>query len=86
MGYYLEQGLQDMKRKHPLVREIRGRGLMWGMELDRSGIQIVKACLQEGLIINCTADTVLRFLPPLIVSCEEIDLGIHILDSVLSRQ
>jgi acetylornithine/succinyldiaminopimelate/putrescine aminotransferase len=57
---------------------------MLGAELDRPGQPIVAACLGRGLLINCTADRVLRLLPPLVVGREEIDEGLTILDEVLA--
>ncbi|MDD1749570.1 MAG: aminotransferase class III-fold pyridoxal phosphate-dependent enzyme, partial [Methanothrix sp.] len=67
------------------VKDVRGMGLLVGMELERDGKEIVTACLREGFLINCTVDTVLRFMPPLIISEEEIDLLVGTLDSIFSR-
>ena len=63
---------------------MRGLGLMVGAELDRPGAPIVAGCLARGLLINCTADRVLRFLPPLITGREEVDEGLAILDEALA--
>jgi acetylornithine/succinyldiaminopimelate/putrescine aminotransferase len=57
---------------------------MIGAELDRPGQPIVAGCLARGLLVNCTAERVLLFLPPLIVGREEIDEGLAILDEVLA--
>ena len=70
----------------PLVKEVRGRGLMIGMELEVPGAKLVEKCLEKGLVINCTHDTVLRFVPPLIVEEKEIDQAIRILDEVLKEE
>ncbi|NLI33903.1 MAG: aminotransferase class III-fold pyridoxal phosphate-dependent enzyme, partial [Deltaproteobacteria bacterium] len=78
--------LQDLQARHSIIREVRGRGLMIGMELHRAGQRIVERCMEEGFIINCTHDTVLRFVPPLIVEEEDIDHLIIALDRILSEE
>jgi acetylornithine aminotransferase len=77
--------LKDLKSEHSIVKEIRGRGLMIGMELNVPGQQIVKRCLEKGAIINCTHDTVLRFVPPLVVEEKDIEHLIRILDEALKE-
>ncbi len=85
MGRYLHEQLLQLQGRYPdTVKEVRGRGLIQGMELYCEGASIVQRCLAQGLIINCTMDKVLRFLPPLVVTREEIDAMISILDRVLS--
>jgi len=59
--------------------------LIQGMELNRSGKQVVDSCLEAGLILNCTADRIIRFLPPLIITQKQIDECCTILDDVLKR-
>jgi len=59
---------------------------MLGIELEMEGTKIVEACMQEGLLINCTAYRVLRFVPPLTIKQKEIDRGLRILEEVLARQ
>jgi len=86
LGAYFQQGLGKLKQKYPLVRDVRGQGLLIGMELDDPCKDIVSACLKEGLLINCTMDTVLRFMPPLIISEEEIDLLIGALDRIFAKR
>ena len=66
------------------IREVRGMGLMLGAELDRPGAPVVARCLAAGLLINCTADRVLRFLPPLVITREEVDEGFAILERALA--
>lgn len=73
MGSYLKQRLLGLKEKFPFIKEVRGKGLILGLELDRPGAPVVKACLSKGLIINCTRENVLRFVPPLIIKKQEID-------------
>ena len=65
------------------MTDVRGVGLMWGMEVKEHGPEIVKKALESGLVINCTAGQVLRFLPALIVTRQAIDSMIKILDKVL---
>src|SRR5439155_25595904 len=66
------------------IREVRGAGLMLGMELDRPGAPVVQRCLEAGLLINCTADRVLRFLPPLVITREQVDEGFAILERAIA--
>ncbi len=80
-GQYLMARLSELKYSY--IKEVRGKGLMVGMELEFPGGPIVEACLQEGLIVNCTVEKVLRFLPPLIVTKQDIDRAIEILNKVL---
>lgn len=84
MGDYLYQTLLQLKDKHSLVRQVRGRGLILGMELAVEGADLVVQALQRGLLINCTGGKVLRFVPPLIVTRTEIDQAMEILDEVLA--
>ncbi|MEX5285699.1 acetylornithine transaminase [Selenomonas sputigena] len=83
---YFREKLEDFKRQYPkLVKEVRGMGLLLGMELTCPGRDIVDACLAEGAIINCTAGNVLRFVPPLIVKETHIDELCRIMEPVLAR-
>ncbi len=86
MGKYFASGLESLKSRFAFIREIRGKGLMIGVELDIDGGKIAEACMQEGLLLNCTAYKVLRFVPPLTVKKNEIDGGLEILERVLARQ
>ena len=69
----------------PFVKEVRGFGLMLGVELAMPGKQIVLDAMAEGLLINCTHDTVLRFLPPYIVTEKEVDQAVKILNKLLGK-
>lgn len=83
-GQYMKSRLQELQAKFPsLVKEVRGMGLILGMEIAKPGRDIVNACLEKGAIINCTAGNVLRFVPPLIVTQEHIDEVCDILAEVL---
>jgi len=82
MGRYFRARLQELQQKFSFVREVRGQGLMVGVELSISGKQLVLDAIEQGLLINCTHETVLRFLPPYIVTEKEIDRAVRILKSV----
>ena len=83
MGLYLTQQLNGLKTKYPIIKEVRGLGLMIGMELSVAGDGIFKECLNRGLIINCTQGNVLRVMPALNVTKRQIDKAVFILDKVL---
>jgi len=86
VGGYFMRCLEELRSRHRVIKEVRGRGLMIGMELEVPGAKLVEKCLEKGLVINCTHDTVLRFVPPLIVEEKEIDQAIRILDEVLKEE
>ncbi|MGA1796857.1 MAG: aspartate aminotransferase family protein [bacterium] len=83
MSTILFTHLTDHARDFGIIKEIRGKGLMVGMELECSGKGIVEQCLERGLIINCTMDRVLRLLPPLVVTEELIERAMDILFSAI---
>ncbi len=85
-GEYFLRELRKLKDKYPFVRDVRGQGLLIGMELDFSCKDIVSACLREGMLINCTMDTVLRFMPPLIITEDELDLLVAVLDRLFAKR
>jgi len=83
MSEYMKEKLGDLQQKHSIIKEARGLGLMWGLELSVPGKPIVDACINKRLLINCTHDTVLRLMPALGVTKREIDKAVKILDSAL---
>jgi predicted acetylornithine/succinylornithine family transaminase len=83
VGDYFRQELRHLATRHPRITEVRGAGLMIGAQLDGPGKDLVTAAMNAGLLINCTHDTVLRFLPPFIVTEKEVDQAIAILDRIL---
>jgi acetylornithine/N-succinyldiaminopimelate aminotransferase len=83
MGEYLAAKLTALKNKYSVIKEIRGIGLMLGVELNIEGKAIVQKCLDKGLLINCTHDSVLRLMPALNVSKKDIDKAIAIIESTL---
>jgi acetylornithine/N-succinyldiaminopimelate aminotransferase len=85
MGEYARQKLEQLGEKYDIIKEVRGKGLMIGVQLSSPGAAIVDKCLARGLRINCTNNTVLRFMPAMIVTKEQIDEAINILDSVMGE-
>ena len=85
MGDYFLSELDKMKNKFPFIKEVRGKGLILGMELKMDGSSMVKEMLKKRVLINCTMGNVLRFLPPLIVTKEEIDRVVAALEEVFSN-
>ncbi|MBI2554520.1 MAG: acetylornithine transaminase [Candidatus Rokubacteria bacterium] len=83
MGRHLTAGLLALKAKHPVIREVRGKGLLIGIELTRPAAPVVVACLEAGLLILTAGDTVLRLAPPLIVDEATCDRALAILDAAL---
>jgi acetylornithine aminotransferase len=83
MGSYFMARLEELKKRHACIKEVRGLGLIIGVELDRPGAPVLEACVQKGFLINCAQEKVLRFVPPLVVTKKEIDQLIEALDAVL---
>ena len=84
-GAHLETRLLELARNHTMVREVRGQGLMRGLDLDRPAAPVVDAARRRGLLVNGTARTVVRMLPPLTITETEIDQAIDRLDSALAE-
>ena len=85
MGAYFMARLEDLKKRHACIKQVRGLGLIIGVELDRPGAPVLDACVQRGFLINCAQEKVLRFVPPLVVTKKEIDQLIEALDTVLGE-
>ncbi len=86
MGAYLRSKLSVLKEKYSsMIQEIRGIGLMLGLELSGPGVQMVTAAREKGLLINCTQERVLRIMPAMTVTKRQIDRGIRILDQVFDE-
>ncbi|MBR0370794.1 MAG: acetylornithine transaminase [Methanobrevibacter sp.] len=83
MGQYLKDELEKIKENHDVIAEVRGCGLMVGIELTEPGAKYVDKLREKGFLINCTADKVLRLVPPLIIKKEEIDEFVKALDETL---
>lgn len=86
VGSHLFKRLGELKKKHPIVREVRGMGLMAGVELTTDGKNIYEECLKRKLLINCTQGNVLRLMPPLVVREKEVDRAVEILDEALTAE
>jgi acetylornithine/N-succinyldiaminopimelate aminotransferase len=82
VGDYFKQRLMGLQQKYAIIKDVRGLGLILGLELNTEGASVVAACMQRGFLINCVQEKVLRFVPPLIISKEEIDSLIECLDAV----
>ena len=82
--YFLKQ-LYCLKEKFPIIREVRGVGLMLAVELDQPGANVVTDCMNEGILINCIQQSTIRFLPPLIITRKEIDLLITTLSKIFTK-
>ena len=85
VGAHFHARLNDLARRYSVIKQVRAFGLMVGMELAVPGKQIVLDGIAEGLLFNCTHDTVLRFLPPYIVTEKEVDRAVRILKKLLVK-
>lgn len=85
VGDYFQSALRDLAAKHSVIQQVRGFGLMIGAELAVPGKQLVLDAMAEGLLINCTHDTVLRFLPPYIVTEREVDAAVKVLGKLIGK-
>ena len=84
LGSHVQSSLRAMASRVNGVVDIRGAGLMWGIELDRPAGAVVEAALERGLLINRTSDTVVRLLPPYVITAREIDEGIAVLEEAIA--
>jgi acetylornithine aminotransferase len=85
MGEYLGKGLSECKDRHHKIRDVRGLGLLQGMEVEIDARTVVEDCLKRGLLINATGEHVLRFVPPLIIAQPEIDRLLDVLSHIFDR-
>lgn len=83
LGTLIRREISGWSQELPFIKEVRGTGLMIGVQLDRPGAAVVPAALEKGLLVNCTADTVIRLLPPFVLSRRETMRGLTLLKSVL---
>jgi len=82
-GDYLQKALLKLMAGFPVIRQVRGLGLMWALELVREGGPLVAACRERGVLVHCTQGNVIRLLPPLIVSTGELNRGLQVLEEAL---
>jgi acetylornithine/N-succinyldiaminopimelate aminotransferase len=85
VGGYFHVSLNEVARKHSVIREVRGFGLMLGVELEVPGKQLVLDAISKGLLLNCTHDTVLRFLPPYIATEKDVDQAVKIVAKLIAK-
>jgi acetylornithine aminotransferase len=86
MGDYLAKGLAECKDRHRVVRDVRGLGLLQGMEVDLDAKAVVADCLARGLLVNATSERVLRFVPPLVITQRDIDKLIETLTAIFNHR
>jgi acetylornithine/N-succinyldiaminopimelate aminotransferase len=84
VGAHFEQRLRAIASRQPIVKEVRGAGLMWGVELTRDAAAVVPAALEQRVVVNRTAETVVRLLPPLIITEAEADEALGRLETALA--
>jgi len=84
-GDYFKKRLLWLKKRHEVIEDVRGMGLLLGMKLKTDGGTIVKECMEKGFLINCIQDTILRFVPPLIIENDDIDALVKCLDNILTK-
>jgi len=82
---YFRSRLDGLKGRHAVIEEVRGRGLLLGLKLAGEGDPFVLKCLEKGFLINCVQGNILRFVPPLIITPEEIDALVDCLDQLFSE-
>jgi len=83
MGRHFDQRLRAIAARHSIVKEVRGAGLIWGLDLTRDAAPVVPAALARRVIVNRTAETVIRLLPPLVITESEADEALDRLDAAL---
>ena len=84
IGRYFEERLNAMAARRTIIKEVRGQGLMWGIELTRDAAAVVPAGLERGVIVNRTAETVVRLLPPLVITEQDADEALNRLEAALA--
>jgi acetylornithine/succinyldiaminopimelate/putrescine aminotransferase len=86
VGQYLKQGLQNLKSKYGFITDVRGEGMLLAMEFDKDiSADVVDGCIENGMLINKLKTNAIRFIPPLVMTKQEADEALGILDKVLAR-
>jgi len=83
LGRMFQKELNQWPQEMPYIHTVRGVGLMWGLELNQPGASVVRTCLENGLLVNCTAERVIRLLPPFCLTDREVKRGLGILKNSL---
>ncbi len=86
MGKIFREGLEKLKEKHTMIREIRGKGLMIGIEMKFEIKDILMELIKEGVLMLYSGRNILRILPPLVISEDDITKVLHALDSILTKE
>jgi acetylornithine/succinyldiaminopimelate/putrescine aminotransferase len=84
LGKILLEKLTNFESKYKFVKDVRGKGMMIGIELEMEGAEIVAQARDKGLLINCTADKVIRLLPPITAKLSEVKAAVKILDEIFT--
>ena len=84
-GTYFSECLQKLAQQHSIIKDVRGKGMILAIELDKPGAQVVLDCMEKGFLINCIQQNILRFLPPLNISLEDINSLMPVLSESLLR-
>jgi acetylornithine/succinyldiaminopimelate/putrescine aminotransferase len=85
MGEYFKDRLTELQGQYSFIKEVRGKGLILGMELSSNGAEVVDQCMERGFLINCTMDRILRFIPPLIITEKAVDSLINALNIIFMK-
>jgi acetylornithine/succinyldiaminopimelate/putrescine aminotransferase len=83
MGNYFLSQLKTLQQKYKIIKGVRGKGLMLAVELSIEADDIVNKCLHRGLLINSTGGKTIRFVPPLIITAQDVDQAIKVLKDVM---
>ena len=84
VGAHLERSLRSLASRQKAVKDVRGAGVMWGLDLDRPAAPVVEAALQRKLLINRTSETVVRLLPPYVITEREVDEALPLLEAAIA--
>ena len=83
IGAHIERGLLAIASRQPAVKAVRGAGVIWGIDIDRPAAAVVDAARERRLLVNRTSDTVIRLLPPYIITASEIDEALPLLEAAI---
>lgn len=85
LGEYFQANLQQLVSKYEIVKEVRGKGLMIGVEITKNCGEVVNEAREQGVLVNCTAENVIRLVPPLTITKEQLDVVVKVLDGALAK-
>ena len=84
VGAHLERGLRAIASRQPAITAVRGAGVMWGLDINRPAAAVVDAARERKLLVNRTSDTVIRLLPPYVITESEIDEALPLLEAAIA--